>query len=189
MREADVPAVITAASLLLPDLMGPSWEAYHGNIRFRMFVSCPMQAGSVQSELAESKQALEAARSEVECLREMVTSWEEAFGKAQQELDGLKVRLHLALVFWRKMCKAVMMPVRRRELDCSCSHACIPASVIRLMQCAKHSFIGTTPEIGQALGRNSNLQGSQPLSKPWQRLFGAHQDLAQRHQDNHDLLM
>lgn len=51
------------------------------------------QVVSVQKELAESKQALEAATTEVECLREMVASWEEAFGKAQQELESLKVGL------------------------------------------------------------------------------------------------
>lgn len=47
---------------------------------------------TLQKELQESKQALEAAQSEVECLREMVAGWEEAFAKAQQELEALKVR-------------------------------------------------------------------------------------------------
>ena len=53
------------------------------------------QVESVRSELAESKQALEAAHDEVECLKEMVTSWEEAFSKAQQELESLKVGLRM----------------------------------------------------------------------------------------------
>ena len=48
--------------------------------------------GVLQKELQDSKQALEAAQSEVECLREMVAGWEEAFAKAQQELETLKVR-------------------------------------------------------------------------------------------------
>ena len=47
----------------------------------------------MQKELADSKAAVGAAQSEVECLREMVTSWEEAFAKAQQELEALKVCL------------------------------------------------------------------------------------------------
>ena len=47
---------------------------------------------SLQKELQESRQALEAAQSEVECLREMVAGGEEAFAKAQQELQALKVR-------------------------------------------------------------------------------------------------
>ena len=47
---------------------------------------------SLQKELQESRQALEAAQSEVECLREMVAGWEEAFAKAQQDLEALKVR-------------------------------------------------------------------------------------------------
>ena len=53
------------------------------------------QEASAQ-ELAERERALEAARSEVECLREMVTGWEEAFGKAQQELESLRVGLPTA---------------------------------------------------------------------------------------------
>lgn len=52
---------------------------------------CACQVDSMQAELLESRQGLEAASSEVECLREMVTGWEEAFAKAQQELDALKV--------------------------------------------------------------------------------------------------
>jgi len=48
---------------------------------------------SVQKELADSKEAFGVAQSEVECLREMVTSWEEAYAKAQEELEALKVCL------------------------------------------------------------------------------------------------
>jgi len=45
----------------------------------------------VLKELADSKEAVGAAQGEVECLREMVTSWEEAFAKTQQELEALQV--------------------------------------------------------------------------------------------------
>ncbi len=47
---------------------------------------------SLKQELQDSKQAHKAAQGDVECLREMVTGWEEAFAQAQQELEALKVR-------------------------------------------------------------------------------------------------
>ncbi len=95
-----------------------------------------MQAESVQNELAESKQALEAARSEVECLREMVTSWEEAFGKAQLELDSLKVGLQLPLVFWCKILHGSDDACEEERDRLQFAYACIPAPVIRSMLCA-----------------------------------------------------
>ena len=124
-----------------------------------------MQAESVQNELAESKQALDAARSEVECLREMVTSWEEAFGKAQQELESLKAS-SIASGIRCKVLQAVMMPVRRRGTDFNNAYACFHASATRLMPCAKYTCFRMIPGMCQDIGRNEDMQSSQPLSKP-----------------------